>query len=472
MKSFHFELLILIIVFSCFYSGTAQIKTDSITIAPFGKVHLYIPKNTPASVTIMISGDAGWKYGIIDFSKHFANQNSLVIGIDILQYYKNLRSRSESCYHVTGDFVTMANSIEKRYGLPTYQEPILMGYSSGATLVYAVLSQARANTFKGGISLGFCPDIELPKPFCELNGLKQHRLADNKTFVLDPDSNLSNLWIVLQGKLDKICDFNDTKAFLDKTSDDELIVLNNVGHGFSNWRDFMSQWDKAFQKILSETNVPTSNSKVDNSNDSIKGLPIVLTKNDKQNGNTLMFFISGDGGWYSFEQSISDKFLNIDIPTVGLDSKKYFWNRKSPQQSADDISNILHYYMTSWKKQKVILVGYSIGAEVLPFIFEKLPKDLQQSSNMVLLSPDEMGDFEVHYSNMMGFESSDNRYNVLEELKKISNITSIKVIFGNDEHSKIPDTLSKYKISFAAIPGDHHYNNDYKAVFEAVLKDM
>ncbi len=165
MKVIQYCLFLLILEIGCINISYAQIKIDSIKLEPFGKVHLYIPKDTPTSVTIMISGDAGWKYGIIDFSKHFANQNSLVIGVDILQYYKNLRSRSEACYHITNDFRTLATQIEKKYKVPMYQEPILMGYSSGATMVYAILAQARANTFRDGISLGFCPDVEFPKTF-------------------------------------------------------------------------------------------------------------------------------------------------------------------------------------------------------------------------------------------------------------------------------------------------------------------
>lgn len=469
MKTKGLHLAFLLIGIGFFWNVNAQVKVDSLVFAPFGKVHLYIPQGMPSSVTIMISGDGGWKYGVIDFSKHFANQNSLVIGVDIVQYNKNLRSRSEECYHISGDFVALATNIEKKYKFKSYQEPLLMGYSSGATMVFAVLAQARPNTFRGGISLGFCPDVDLPKLFCELNGLKAHRLPNDKLFYLDPDSKLGNRWIVLQGKLDNICNFNDTKSFLDKTSDDELIILNKVGHGFSNWSDFMPQWDKAFRELTSEKEVQKSSSINSETNNSIIDLPLVLTQSENEKeGSALVFMISGDGGWYSFEQNLSDRFLKTCIPTIGLDAKKYFWERKTPQQAADDISNVLHHYMELWKKQKVILVGYSIGAEVLPFIFEKLPTDLQKSSRMVLLSPDEKTDFEVHYLNMLGLKTKDDYYDVINELRTVSHMTSIKVIFGSEEKSKMPVALSDYKITFLEMPGDHHYNNDYNVMFEAI----
>lgn len=67
-------------------------RTDSFTLAPFGKLHVYLPTGTPKSVTLMVSGDAGWKYGVDGFAKTFAGEGSLVAGVDILQYYKSLRA--------------------------------------------------------------------------------------------------------------------------------------------------------------------------------------------------------------------------------------------------------------------------------------------------------------------------------------------------------------------------------------------
>jgi hypothetical protein len=39
-----------------------------------------------------------------------------------------------------------------------YHVPVLVGYSSGATVVYAALVQSPPGTFAGALSLGFCPD--------------------------------------------------------------------------------------------------------------------------------------------------------------------------------------------------------------------------------------------------------------------------------------------------------------------------
>ncbi len=451
----------------------AVVIKDSLTVAPFGKIHLYIPEGTPGSLTIMISGDEGWRYGILNFSEHFASQNSLVIGVDIRSYYRNLKNRTEKCYHIVSDFVMMATYIEKKYNFPHYKEPFLMGYSSGATLVYALLAQARPDTFKGGISLGFCPDVELPKHFCELNGLKEKPVTEGKSFYLDPDSHLGNRWIVLQGKLDHTCDFQETSVFIDQSAAAELIELDRIGHGFSKWSDFMPEWDKAFKSLLIQDKTVHEFKSLASGDTSVVNLPFTATKATTSNENApMVLFISGDGGWYSFEQDLSDHLAEMGVPVAGLDAKKYFWNRRTPQESAQDITRLLNHFSEIWQKDKFILMGYSMGAEVLPFIYEQLSENIKEKvENVILLSPDEHADFEIHITNMMGIGNSHNTFDVGKELIKISHEVPILIITGKSEDSPFPSILSSTNIQFETVPGDHHYNNDSFVIANVLKKD-
>ncbi|MEO5585776.1 MAG: AcvB/VirJ family lysyl-phosphatidylglycerol hydrolase, partial [Flavobacteriales bacterium] len=175
----------------------------------------------------------------------------------------------------------------------------------------------------------------------------------------------------------------------------------------------------------------------------------------------LVFFISGDGGWYSFEGNMSDLMAESGTPTVGLDAKKYFWDRKTPEQSAAAVEQTCKSYMARFNKQKVLLVGYSMGAEVLPFIFSNLSPEMKSAvKGSVLLSPGEMGDFEVHITNMLSMGNSSNTYDVVKELKLIAPSTPVLIITGEKEDSTLPKELEGTGIKFAQVPGDHHYDND------------
>ncbi len=363
MKSKIFSIILSAIIFlfsSARISAVAVTPIDSLKVPTFGVIYIYNRTTTPQNVIIMISGDGGWKSGVIGFSQTFSEMNSLVIGVDILRYYKDLRQRSEECYNVAADFVQLATEVEKKYDFPDYKPPVIMGYSSGATLVYGILAQSRPGTFIGGISLGFCPDMELPKMLCQIDGLTVTAAVPGKSFFLKPDENLGNPWIDMQGQADKFCSYSTVASFVSKTKNAELVTLPKVGHGFSKWGEFMPQWKDAYNRLIERY----ENDKPPVVNiDEVKNLPIVITNSKVEDRNApIALLISGDGGWYGFEQSIADNLAKRGIPTVGLDSKKYFWNRKPPQETSSDVAKALNYYGKIWGREKFVLIGYSLGA--------------------------------------------------------------------------------------------------------------
>ena len=136
--------------------------------------------------------------------------------------------------------------------------------------------------------------------------------------------------------------------------------------------------------------------------------------------------ISGDGGWYGFEQSIADNLAKQGIPTVGLDSKKYFWNRRTPEETASDIAKALNFYGKEWGREKFVLIGYSLGAEIVPFIVNRLPEEIKSKiESAVLLSPATTTDFEIHISNMLGMGNKQNTYNTIDEIIKMQSIPTL-----------------------------------------------
>lgn len=459
---------VMIFTFVLIFKSIAVSSCDSIILAPFGKVYVYKQTDIPQNVIIMISGDGGWKYGVVSFAETFSEMNNLVIGVDIVRYYKYLRQSSEDCYTVSADFVQLVTEMEKRYNFSEYKPAVIMGYSSGATLVYGLLAQARPGTFVGGISLGFCPEIDLPKMLCQTNGLSERVEVTGKSYFLQPDAKLGNHWIVLQGQIDKICNYTEVADFVKKTSDAELITLPDVGHGFSKWSDFMPQWKDAFKRLIEKPErAQTSVVSIDN----FKNIPLVITDAKSQNRDgSIALLISGDGGWYSFEQHIADHLADQGIPTIGLDSKKYFWNRKTPEETAGDLAKVLSYYSILLGKERIILIGYSLGAEIVPFIVNRLPAEMKSKIlSSVLLSPDTNTDFEIHISNMMGMGNRQNTYNVIDEIIKMQALTTL-IIFGDGEKSKVPGSLTGTSVKISVIPGDHHYKFNIPLILQT-MKD-
>lgn len=185
-------------------------------------------------------------------------------------------------------------------------------------------------------------------------------------------------------------------------------------------------------------------------------LPLVITSPKVASAESIVFFISGDGGWNSFDQALSDGYAKLGYHVIGLNSFKYFWQKKSPQQAANSVAQVLNEYMALFKKDKIILCGYSFGAEVLPFIYTRLPTQLKnQVVVLKMLSPASFTDFEIHVSDLLGSKNSLRSMQVASELHKVT--IPIICFYGSEEEEK---PLTKFKasnFSISIVNGDHHY---------------
>ena len=153
--------------------------TETFNVPGFGQVALYAPPGTPSEVVLFISGDGGWNLGVVPMAEALRDLGALVAGIDIRAFMKTLEA-SSGCAYPAGALEGLSRTVQLRRKLPEYKRPILVGYSSGATLVYAALAAAPPETFAGAISLGFCPDLEINRPVCQQGGLTAVRRNDGK----------------------------------------------------------------------------------------------------------------------------------------------------------------------------------------------------------------------------------------------------------------------------------------------------
>jgi len=222
-------------------------------------------------------------------------------------------------------------------------------------------------------------------------------------------------------------------------------------------------WGVLFMLFCSATLVAQS------TND-ISGLPVNTVTAVADSSKPFILYITGDGGWNDFSRSLSQEFAKKGYPVVALNAKKYFWDKKTAQQTATDVTRLITAYQRFWKKRKVILLGYSFGADVMPFVYNNLGKDLaSQVININLLSPSAKTDFEIHIMVMLGGSSGDE--SVTAAINKISG-KPISLIFGeNEDEFPIKELTIKNYVS-VKLTGGHHYDGDEANVVNAVLKQV
>ena len=202
-----------------------------------------------------------------------------------------------------------------------------------------------------------------------------------------------------------------------------------------------------------------------------KDLPLALVPTSVKNDLPLVFFISGDGGWKSWNQNLSEELAKKGMPVVGLNAQKYFWNEKIPQKVAGELIIVIKQYMQTWNKSTFILLGYSFGACVAPFIANNFDDHSKKNMKGVYcFSPDLTGDFEIHMTDMMHWNTK-RKFDVVSELTKIKTLNTV-CLFGDEEEPKTRNEFSKAGTKIKILPGDHHYNDDFKAIADIILNDF
>ena len=134
----------------------------------------------------------------------------------------------------------------------------------------------------------------------------------------------------------------------------------------------------------------------------MRDLPLIEL-HPKARGHQLAIIVSGDGGWASLDRQIGETFAARGIPVVGWDALRYFWKARSPEQMGADLTRIVRHYLDAWHASDLLLVGYSRGAETLPFMINRLPGDLRARIRVVaLIAPARVTAFEFHVRDWLG----------------------------------------------------------------------
>ncbi|WEK17453.1 MAG: alpha/beta fold hydrolase [Candidatus Pedobacter colombiensis] len=191
----------------------------------------------------------------------------------------------------------------------------------------------------------------------------------------------------------------------------------------------------------------------------------------KNNNKPILVFLTGDGGWNNFSIQLADEFGKNGYPVISLDTRKYFWQQKTPTGFGADMNTIISNYLKQWNKDSFYIVGYSFGAEVAAFLPAHLSASIAEKiKSLALLSPGYSNSFEVRFINMLNSKyTNKDKYKVYPELLKIK--VPVFCIYGDDEKTDISQELKEINnIRKITIPGSHHYDDDVKAVAASVIK--
>jgi hypothetical protein len=172
----------------------------------------------------------------------------IVVG---LNYVTMRKAVSEGqCLNMTAMLDEIGRSAEKELNLPEYYPPVLVGYSSGATMVFGAMAQGPAGMFAGGMSLGFCPDLPSDHPACDAGDWKPTFEEKKNTAWLPTTTDIKRDWYVLHGVQDETCIPAETEKFLSTMAHAHFVPIEGTGHGFGKPAHWGPPFDESIDKLF------------------------------------------------------------------------------------------------------------------------------------------------------------------------------------------------------------------------------
>ena len=449
--------------------GPAALPTH-LSHGRFSDILVYGPAGPPSSFALLISSEEGWTPIADTMARQLVQQGAMVAGIDWAKFKSTLEADGDQCEFADGDLENLSHFVQAYFHVPTYLSPVLVGHSSGAGLAYAMLAQAPRNTFAAALTLGFCPSFNLQKPLCKGSGLEFTRSTHGRGVDFLPVENLGNPWLNLQGESDRNCPADAAQHFISQVHGAAMVMLPQVGHDGVPLSHWVPQYIAGYNKLATQN--PTTRMAPPPAGLSdlpvieVPAQPIAATPGAARS-DTFAIIMSGDGGWAGLDQDVAAALSAKGIPVVGLDSLRYYWTARTPNGLAADTDRLIRYYLAHFAKQRVLLIGYSQGADVLPFAVNRLPQGTRARVALTaVMGMSEHALFEFHLSSWVADDSSGPA-----TLPEINRITGMPVlcIYGADENDSLCPKLDPKRFNIVELKGGHHFDGDYANLARQIL---
>lgn len=374
-----------------------------------GTPAIIAPEAPPVAATVLFSGPGGWGDDETALARRLAGTGTLVIGIDLPATLARIEAKAPACATLIGEIEATSHLMQRRLGSQAYHFPVLAGIDAGATMALAVARQTAAATIERVVAVDPAPPAPRSPSLCEQGGPHPFPVE-----VLHSDG---------AAPADMLARALARPASSGSEGGDDLAELPLIE------------------------------------------LPVA------QPSPTLAVLYSGDGGWRDLDKDLAAILQKDGLPVVGVDVLRYFWHRQGPDHAARDLGRIIAAYTRRWDATRVVLIGFSFGADVMPILYNRLPAtDRARVVQITLLGLSDHADFEVTVSGWLNHAGQDS-LPTLSELARIDP-RLVQCLQGKDDDDAICSRLAGSGAEVVVTSGGHHFDGDYPALARRILNGL
>jgi len=500
-------------------TAAEHVEPSSFAYGRFGAVQLFRPSGSPTSVTLLLAGDAGWDATLGALADALVGHGSVVVGIDGQRYLEAIDQPGDGCLFIGFDFEDLSHAVQRRLGLRDYLVPVLAGAGNGAALAAIVAAQSPQGTYAGLLSVAFRPELALRREPCGAPGLAwrvqpgaapaRGTAAATATstssaaaivaatgtgpdaaaggLLLQPAARRSTPWVMLQDVGDSAFTLQAARRFAAASAATTVVPLRRIGTGASEGAragaalgsgataadpgTLGAAWLAAQQSLATSAARRAPASLGDLGDLPLHEVPATANTNPGATAAPDLFavLLTGDGGWAGLDQEVAATLARAGVPVVALNSLKYFWQKHEPEAAARDLQRIVERYGAAWQRHHVALVGYSFGANVLPFLYRRLPATTRaRVRSVTLLAPEHAAQFEFHVSSWLpagGARGAPLR----PEIEAMGGVR-VLCIHPLEEGSSPCASARLPGLVDVALSGGHHFGGDYQGLAARILQ--
>ncbi|MGK6313472.1 virulence factor family protein [Neorhizobium sp. DT-125] len=430
-------------------TAAAQQQDYQTGMIPSPRVMLPNNGNDLQGIVFLISDAQGWGAREETQAQALLNAGAAVVGIDFPAYIKSLAADDGDCIYMVSDIEDVSQQVQRRIGNPNYRHPIVAGIGEGGALALGMISQSPNATIGEAIAVDPLAGIPLAKELCTP---ASKQVVGNRTVYGFDDGALPAAVTIVSTVSGDAAGKAHGQRLKQEHPEVELVDSGETP-------------DAALSRVLLEHIAAASQ------NGQPLDLPLTVL-DAKPAMNTLAVIYSGDGGWRDLDSEVGGYLQSQGIPTIGVDSLRYFWSERTPQETADDLAKIIEHYRRHWGVENVLLVGYSFGADVIPATYNLLPAaDKARVKQITLLGLSHEVDYEISVTGWLGVATAGKGGDPVADITKIDP-KLVQCVYGTDEDDDPCPTLKDRGVEVVPIDGGHHFDENYQALGKRIRDSL